>query len=117
MRHVPRYRLTSIGRPVNTLMNNGGLELAVTHLNACVGPVVTVEHLVQALRAGSVAGLDARTAAVVSYLFVELEPALIARCAREAGSDLRRANELYKESPADNLPRNLCWEEAIAHLV
>lgn len=91
--------------------------LAVTHLNAPVGVVVTVEHLVQALRAGSVAGLDPRTAAVVSYLFVDLEPALIARCVREAGSDLRRANELYQETLADHLPRNLCWEEAVAHLM
>lgn len=98
-------------------MGTGGLELAVTHLNAPVGPVVTVEHLAQALRAGSVAGLDKRTAAIVSHLFVELDPGLIARCAYEAGSDLRRANELYKESLTDHLPRVPDWENAIAHLV
>jgi hypothetical protein len=91
--------------------------LAVTHLNAPVGAIVTVDHLVQALRAGSVEGLDARTAAVVTYLFLELEAALIAPCVREAGSDLRRANELYKETLVDKLPRNPGWEEAVAHLV
>lgn len=111
------HRLTSTGRPVNILMNTHGLELAVTHLNAPVGPVVTVDHLAQALRAGSVAGLDARTAAIVSHLFVELDPGLIARCAYEAGSDLRRASELYKESLACHLPRVPNWENAIAHLV
>jgi hypothetical protein len=47
--------------------------LAATHLNAPVGPVVTVEHLVQALCAGSVEGLDERAAAVVSYLFAVVE--------------------------------------------
>ncbi len=98
-------------------MGTGGLELAVTHLNAPVGPIVAVEHLAQALRAGSVAGLDKRTAAIVSYLFVELDPGLIARCAYEAGADLRRANELYKESLADYLPRVPDWENAIAHLL
>lgn len=98
-------------------MRTGGLELAVTHLNAPVGPVVTVEHLTQALRSGSVAGLDKTVAAVISYLFVELEPGLIARCAYEAGSDLRRANELYKGSLADHLPRVADWENAIDHLV
>jgi hypothetical protein len=61
--------------------------------------------------------IDARAAAVLSYLFLELEPALIARCVREAGSDLRRANEFYKETLADKLPRNPRWEEAIAHLI
>lgn len=98
-------------------MEAHGLQLAVTHLNAPVGSVVTVEHLAQALRAGSVAGLDERRAAIVSYLFVELDPALIARCAYEAGSHLRRANELYKESLADHLPRVPQWENAVAHLV
>ena len=94
-----------------------GLMVAVTHLNAPVGAIVTVEHLVQALRAGTVQGLDSPAAAVLSYLFLELEPALIARCVREAGSDLRRANELYRETLADKLPRNPRWEEAIAHLI
>jgi hypothetical protein len=98
-------------------MDAPGLRVAVTHLNAPVGAIVTVEHLVQALRAGSVQGLDARAAAVLSYLFLELEPALIARCVREAGSDLRRANDLYNETLADKLPRNPRWEEAIAHLL
>jgi hypothetical protein len=98
-------------------MRTGGLELAVTHLNAPVGAVVTVEHLAQALRSGSVAGLDERVAAVIAYLFVELNPGLIARCAYEAGSDLRRANELYKESLADHLPRVPDWESSIAHLI
>jgi hypothetical protein len=98
-------------------MDAPGLMLAVTHLNASVGAIVTVEHLVKALRAGTVEGLDARTAAVLSYLFLELEPALVARCVREAGSDLRRANELYKETLAGKLQRNPRWEEAIAHLI
>ena len=91
---------------------------ACRHSRECVGWRSRYRRALDAeLRAGSVEGLDARTAAVVSYLFVELEPALIARCVREAGSDLSRANELYKETLTGNLPRNPRWEEAVAHLV
>jgi hypothetical protein len=53
----------------------------------------------------------------VNTHIVELEPALIARCVHGAGSDLRRTNELCKESSADHLPRNPRWEAAIAHLL
>ena len=86
-------------------MSDSGLQLAVTHLNVPVGPVLTTEDLARALRSGSVAGFDKRAAAILSHLFVELDPGLIARCAYEAGSDLRRANELYKETLLAHLPR------------
>jgi len=98
-------------------MSASGLQLAVTHLNVPVGPVVTEQDLVRALQAGSVAGLEAKVAAVLSYLFIEIDPALIARCAREAGSDLRQANELYKESLQAHLPRVPRWEQAVEHLL
>lgn len=98
-------------------MSASGLQLAVTHLNVPVGPLVTEDDLARALQAGSVAGFDEKIAAVLSYLFVELDPALIARCAREAGSDLRRANELYKESLEAHLPRIPQWEKAVEHLL
>ncbi len=98
-------------------MSASGLQLAVTHLNVPVGPVVTEDDLALALRAGSVAGLADKVAAVLSYLFVELDPALIARCAREAGSDIRRANQLYEESLQAHLPRVPRWEQSVEHLV
>ncbi|MGH8236814.1 MAG: hypothetical protein ACREXP_07295 [Steroidobacteraceae bacterium] len=98
-------------------MSASGLQLAVTHLNVPVGPLVTEGDLARALQAGSVAGFDDKVAAVLSYLFVEIEPALIARCARESGSDLRRANEPYKESLQAHLPRVPRWEKAVEHLL
>jgi len=54
------------------------LSLAVTHLNASVGPVLTVAQLTAALRAGAVDAIaDAPTAAaLVTSLFVETEPRL-----------------------------------------
>jgi hypothetical protein len=98
-------------------MSASGLQLAVTHLNVPVGPLVSEDDLSRALQAGSVAGLDDKVAAVLSYLFVEIEPELIARCVREAGSDLRRANELYQESLQAHLPRVPRWEQAMEHLL
>ncbi len=98
-------------------MSAPGLQLAVTHLNVPVGPVVTEDDLARALSAGSIAGFDDKVAAVLSYLFVEIDPALIARCVTEAGSDLRRANALYEESLRAHVPRVPQWERAVEHLL
>lgn len=98
-------------------MSASSLQVAVTHLNVPVGPVLTVDDLARALRAGSVANFEDKLAALLIHMFVELEPALIARCATEAGSDLQHANELYKESVQANLPRVPRWEKAVEHLL
>jgi hypothetical protein len=98
-------------------MPSSSLSVAVTHLNAPVGPVLTVEELAQALLSGSVASLNKKAAAIVSYLFIELDPSLIASCVAEAGSDLRRANRLYEEAVQAHVPRVPGWEEAVEHLI
>jgi hypothetical protein len=53
--------------------------MAVTHMNAPVGSVLTIEQLAKAFRTGSVDAItDSPTAAaLVSYLFVELDAKLI----------------------------------------
>jgi hypothetical protein len=99
------------------MIRGSALEIAVTHLNVPVGEIVTVDQLTQALRTGTVAGLKRTPAAVLSYLFVELEPSLIARCAAEAGANLRTVNQLYEESLRGHLPRTPAWEEAVAQLI
>ena len=79
-----------------------------------VGPVVTAQHIAQALRAGTAEAVpEPEAAALVSRLFVELEPRLVALCAAEAGADLRQANRLYDESVANSVPRNAAWEAAM----
>ena len=89
-----------------------GLDLAATHLNASVGPIVTAAHIAEALRAGSLAPLaDAPDVeAMVSYLFIELKPQLIARCAIEAGVTLIQAHALYLDTLAKRVPRVPRWE-------
>ena len=98
---------------------SSSLGLAVTHLNAPVGAVLTIAQLTDALRAGSINVVsDSPTAAaIISYLFVELNPRLISLCAREAGADLHHVNMLYKEALAHSLPRVPEWENAVEYLL
>ena len=98
--------------------STSGLDLAVTHLNAPVGPVLTREQLMSAIRAGYLAAIQQpEAAALVTYLFVELEPSLIVRCVREAGSDLRHAHDLYEDTIRAKAPRSPNWERSVEHLL
>lgn len=93
----------------------GMLDLAVTHLNASVGPVLSSAQLATVLRTASLDSLiESPTAAgVVSYLFVEIEPRVIALCAYEAGTDLCHANALYESLLRYSMPRVAAWEEYV----
>lgn len=98
--------------------STSGLDLAVTHLNAPVGPLLTRNDLMSALRAGRLVAIrQPAAAALATYLFVELEPALIVRCIREAGSDLQRANDLYEDTLRAKAPRSPSWERSVEHLL
>ena len=98
--------------------NADSLGLAVTHLNASAGPVLTAEHLAQILRAGSVDVIsDGPAAALASYLFVELEPRLIALCAYQAGAGIAHANRLYQDSLRHGMLRVPAWEKSVQYLL
>jgi hypothetical protein len=97
----------------------GNLGLAVTHLNAPVGACLTEAQLAEALRFGTVAPLTASptAAALLRYLFVELDPRLIVLCAYEAGTDVAHANLLYQENLRHAMPRVPAWEQSIEFLL
>jgi hypothetical protein len=101
------------------LSSASSLGLAVAHLNASVGSILTVDQLAKALEAGTTKVLfDAPTAAaLVSYLFVEVEPKLVVQCTQEVGTDVLHANMLYCESLRQDLPRVPQWESAIMYLI
>jgi hypothetical protein len=87
-------------------------------MNAPFGCELQTAQLVRALRCGKLADPDLEPgAALISYLFVELEPRTIANCALEAGSDLQRANELYPDIVSKSSPRSIQWEKAVEHLL
>lgn len=89
------------------------LDLAVTHLNASLGPVLSSNQLADALRTGRIDMLPDPAAGAVSYLFVEIEPRVIGQCAIEAGTDLYHANALYESLLRDQMPRVPVWEEYV----
>lgn len=98
--------------------SNSGLALATAHLNAPVGQVLSRDELCSALQAGRLAAIHRPSAAsLVCFMFVELEPALITRCVMEAQSDLRRANDLYRDTLRANAPRSMTWERSVEHLL
>lgn len=101
------------------MRQQSNLELAVGHLNASLGRVLTVEQLASALRAGSVrrTSPSPAAAALISSLFTELAPNLILRCAAEAGADVEQVNQLYEEALADALPRAPAWETSVGHFL
>ena len=101
------------------MKSQSALQLAVKHLNASVGQVLSPEQLASALRAGTVRGMTAAApaAALVSSVFTELSPELILRCAEEAHTDVLRVNQLYRESLADKLPRAETWEHSVGHFL
>lgn len=91
------------------------LLVAVGHLNAAPGNLLTPGDLAAALRSGSVnhlVGDRTRTALVLS-IFTELSPALIARCAVAAGADLEAVDRLYRHAVAAGLPAVPAWSDAV----
>jgi hypothetical protein len=95
------------------------LELTIAHLNAPVGPVLTVDHLAKILRSGSVAVLadEPAVVAIASYLFVETDPRLISLCATEANADMAHVNMFYQETLRLSVPAVPAWEKAVEFLL
>ena len=99
-------------------MNSSALELAVTHLNASIGRVLSTEQLAAALRSGSLRAIqDPIASAAAAYLFVETAPSLIAACAAESGADLAHANMLYRETLGEHLAQAPAWEQSVEHML
>lgn len=94
------------------------LQLVVTHLNASVGKVVSIESLAQSLLEGSLANIKNKTAAaMIASLFVEASPEMIVACAREAGANIESVNNLYLETVAGNIGSSSAWEDALEWLL
>jgi hypothetical protein len=87
----------------------------VAHLNALNGgPYVREEHLEQALRTGTVKGLPEAAGSILGSLFLQCDPVIILRHAREIGVPVATLNRLYKESCLRRPSvRSLDWEAAI----
>ncbi len=91
--------------------------MVVAHLNAPYGPVVCADDLAGSLAHGEIRAASAQAAAILSYLFIEVEPRLVMRCAMEAGATLPIANQLYSDTLKSGVPRSALWESSVMDIL
>lgn len=94
-----------------------GISMAVTHLNAPYGAIVCARDIIDSLSQGELRAASSKAAAILSYLFVEVEPRLVMQCAMESGSSLPMANQLYSNTIKGGAPRSPLWESSIKDLL
>lgn len=92
-------------------------ELITSHLNAPYGAVVDVSDLVVSLCAGRLAAGSPQANAVLSYLFIEIEPRLIITCALEVGASWASVHALYGDTLAHAAPQSRQWESSVKGLL
>lgn len=95
------------------------LDIVAAHLNAASGPIVRPGDVASALRSGSLLAVEAapEALALLEGLFLEVDPALIARCLAEAGADLQHAQALYEETVLRSKRHVPAWERAVKDLL
>jgi hypothetical protein len=86
-------------------------SLIANHLNAPYGRIVTEGDVLSAIRDGSTVGLSDMKSSLISSMFTECRPELIARCASEAGINLKGANDLYLSILNSDGVQSLDWEK------
>lgn len=84
------------------------------HINAPYGSLVDEARLATYLRGEA---QDDATQAVLSEIFIELSPSLLARCAFDLGLTLVDLNLLYERGLAQGARRSLAWEAAMQEAV
>ena len=93
------------------------VALISSHLNAPFGAVLMESDVLESLRNGRLSGRTEQANAVLGGMFVEVEPRLIARCAREAKVTISQANCLYLDTVAHAFPKCPQWESSVEFLV
>lgn len=101
----------------NSSPHQHGISMAVAHLNAPYGEIVSPGDLIESLSQGELRAASPKAAAILSYLFVEVEPRLVMRCAMESGSSLPMANQLYSDTIKGGAPRSALWESSVKALL
>ena len=94
-----------------------GLSMAVTHWNAPYGSVVSVDDLAESLRHGEIRTSSENVAAILSYLFIELEVRPVMRCAMAAGATMPKANQLHLSMLEQGSPACPEWESSLRDLL
>ncbi|WP_371436199.1 hypothetical protein [Polaromonas sp.] len=97
---------------------NSAIPVAVAHLNAPYGQILTAEDLTAALRAGSFTKMAHPSGSdIAAAMFIELEPEQLLACVNEVGGTLRGLQGLYEESLSRGLARVPGWEQTAEQLL
>lgn len=86
--------------------------LIATHLNAPYGRIVSARDVALSLTSGRLSASTKEANDILSGLFVEVEPRLILRCAREEGAGPDEVKRLYQETVHGGCMRVPDWEKA-----
>ena len=92
-------------------------SLICTHLNAPYGDVVSIDDLILSFCHGRLSGATEQSNAILSQLFLEIDPSLVGRCAYDLGLSLDAANQLYVDTMRSGAPRCPAWERSVGHMV
>jgi hypothetical protein len=92
-------------------LNADHVLLLLTHLNVPYGPVLGLEHLQAAIRAGSLDVIEDQTArAIAAALFIECSEPSIMAAAHEQGVGPKEVEALYRSCVGIGAPRHPEWE-------
>lgn len=97
-------------------MNMSAAFMIATHLNAPYGRIVTERDVALSLITGELSGASKAANEILTGIFVELEPRLILRCAKEEGASLELLWRLYQEILTLGNVQSPTWEQAHEHL-
>ena len=90
--------------------------LIATHMNAPYGRLIQDADVIASLRNGKLSAASADANAILGGMFGETAPALIARCAIEAGVSLKQVNVLYRDTLALGFMPCPKWEQVMEAL-
>ena len=94
-----------------------GASIIATHMNVPYGKVLTPEDVVASLKSGDFKAATKDGNNLLVSLFIETEPSLILRCAREIQAPLENVNRLYQRTLECGYFPSPEWEQTIAELL
>lgn len=98
-------------------LNADHVLLILTHLNAPYGPVLQLEQLQAAIRAGSLEVIgDHRAHAIAAAIFIECSAQSIMAAAQELGVGPKDLKALYQSCVASGSPSHPEWERFFREL-
>ena len=91
-------------------------SLIATHMNVPYGKILTSQDIIASFKSGNFEAATEEGRSLLAWLFVEVQPGLILKCASEIQAPLENVNRLYQRTRELGLHRIPEWEYAVATL-